>query len=568
METGNGYWQRLLQGRISRRRGLIGATGAAGLAALTLAGCGGGAGDQDETRPSDGREGTPKPGGILRTADNVVAPHFSPYHRGADPSWINTWRRVTGYYDKLWGLRSTTDPARLVHLQLASSIEQVDDLTVVVKMRSANYQDVPQSKTNSVVNGRVATAEDFAASFEFMKAGQPGEILASAITTGVDLKSVTAVDLTTDRYDMFRPLALFFESGSGGANAAYAIPKEMLQTDTLKQDFPIGTGPFQYKSHQVGSMEELARNPNYFLKDRPYLEGKRVTFVPDAAAQEAAFRANQVDTIGFTNVRQKDAVAADLGRRISVITVPGGGTGLAFMCNISRKPFDDIRVREALYRAVDVDRIINIVWFGDAVRSWFFAETNHSRFPIGYKAVEKYVSHDPKRAADLLRAANVDPNKTFELMVPVEAQTWVDAGRLAADDWGKAGIKVRLDPQVRSIYLSRGGAKPGDFDMTMGVFQDYRAARTVPGYFWENTSLEDAEIDALVADIYGTVDAAKRKELSHKFELRLAEKYSNFMPILVPNSHTGMYAYIKGRDMEMSTTGLGGWQPNLWFDRA
>lgn len=565
--TGNSnYWETTLARRISRRRALIGA-GSLG-AGPVLAACGGGDdGAQGGASGKAEQEGTPKPGGTWRTATITLSPHFSPYHRGADPSAHQNWRRINGYYDKLWGLRNTTDPARLVYPNLASSIEQVDELTVIVKMQRAFYHDQPQSKSNAKVQARQATAEDFAASFEFMKAGQTGEILASAISTGKDLKSVTAIDQTTVRYDMYRPLAFFYESGSGGANAAYAIPREMLETDTIKQDIPIGTGPFMFKGYQQGSIEEAVRNPNYFLKDRPFLDGKKLTFVPDDAAQEAAFRANQIDSFGFSNIRQRDSVAADLGDRIKVVDTLGGGTGIAFMVNIHRKPFDDVRVREAMYRAVNVQRIIDVVFFGDAVRSWFFADTNYERFPLGYQAVEKYVSYDPKKAADLMRAAAVDPNKTYEIMLPAQSQTWVDSGRLAAEDWGKVGMKVKNDPQVLSIYLSRAGPKPGDFDITMGVFQDYRAARTVPGYFWENTGLEDAEMDAIIEQIYGAVDAQKRKELSQKFELMLAQKYSNFMPMLVPNAHTGLYSFIKGRDMEMSNTGLGGWQPNIWFDR-
>jgi len=569
MNEGGSYWQKLTRRRISRRRTLLGLTTLGlGVTATAVMGCRGGPAGSSPTGTARD-EGTPKPGGVWRQATITVAPHFSPYHRGAEGEvFQNNWRRTyTGYYDRLWGLRSTSDPARLVYLQLASSLEQIDELTVVAKMQQAFYQNQPQSKSNSKVNARQATAEDIAASFEFLKAGTVGEILPSAITTGIDLKSVTAVDRLTLRYDMFRPLAFFYESAAAGATSAYAIPKEMLDRETLMQDVPIGTGPFMFKSYQLGSIEEAVRNPNYFVKDRPYLDGKRLTFIPDDAAQEAAFRANQIDSSGFSNIRQRDSVAADLGNRITVVDIPGGGTLMALLANIHRKPFDDIRVREAMYRAIDVDRIINVVYFGDAARVWFFKDDNYARFPIGYKAVEKYLGYDPKKAADLLKAAGVDPNKAYEIMLPVEAQTWVDSGRLAAEDWGKVGLKVKLDPQVRSIYLSKAGPEPGDFDITMTTPLDYAYMRTVAGGFWENTSLEDREVDAIVDQIHGAVDAVKRKELSQRFELMLAQKYANYMPLLASNSHTGIYSYIKGRDMEMSNTGLAGWQPNIWFDK-
>jgi len=334
MNEGGSYWQKLTRRRISRRRTLLGLTTLGlGVTATAVMGCRGGPAGSSPTGTARD-EGTPKPGGVWRQATITVAPHFSPYHRGAEGEvFQNNWRRTyTGYYDRLWGLRSTSDPARLVYLQLASSLEQIDELTVVAKMQQAFYQNQPQSKSNSKVNARQATAEDIAASFEFLKAGTVGEILPSAITTGIDLKSVTAVDRLTLRYDMFRPLAFFYESAAAGATSAYAIPKEMLDRETLMQDVPIGTGPFMFKSYQLGSIEEAVRNPNYFVKDRPYLDGKRLTFIPDDAAQEAAFRANQIDSSGFSNIRQRDSVAADLGNRITVVDIPGGGThGISVM---------------------------------------------------------------------------------------------------------------------------------------------------------------------------------------------------------------------------------------------
>ena len=49
--------------------------------------------------------GPGKLGGTLREATLVQAPHFSPFHPGADPSFVNQWRRVYGYYEHLWNYK-------------------------------------------------------------------------------------------------------------------------------------------------------------------------------------------------------------------------------------------------------------------------------------------------------------------------------------------------------------------------------------------------------------------------------------------------------------------------------
>jgi len=76
-------------------------------------------------------EPSPKPGGELREATITQAPHFSPFHPGADPSYVNFFRRVYGYYDYLWIFKDV-DTADRMHLMLAASAEQPDATTVLV----------------------------------------------------------------------------------------------------------------------------------------------------------------------------------------------------------------------------------------------------------------------------------------------------------------------------------------------------------------------------------------------------------------------------------------------------
>ncbi|MGH2602157.1 MAG: hypothetical protein ACRDJ9_22565 [Dehalococcoidia bacterium] len=139
-------------------------------AAAFLAACGGDSKDETQgssTQQAAGtaaaqQEGTPKPGGQLREATITQAPHFSPYHPGADPSFVNSWRRSYGYYDALWGFRDVNQPDRL-HPRLAASYEQPDETTVIAKLKDAVWHNRPP------VNGRAVTAEDVVQRIEFVK---------------------------------------------------------------------------------------------------------------------------------------------------------------------------------------------------------------------------------------------------------------------------------------------------------------------------------------------------------------------------------------------------------------
>jgi peptide/nickel transport system substrate-binding protein len=538
---GDGRMWRGFSARPRGRRAALRTGLAAAGAAAFLAACGG-----DDNSGSGGTsggavtvvpgtqtagEGTPKPGGQLREATITQAPHFSPFHPGADPSYINFWRREWGYYDRLWALKDIKESDKL-DLRLATGLEQPDELTVIAKMKPSKFQN------RAPANGRDVTAEDIAATVMFLtKPPASG----GAHLQSRDFKAATAIDPLTVRYESNKAYSLWQE-----IYAPVIVPKEMLDEQTLKQQIPVGSGPYEYKSHQQGSIEEIKKSETYRDKDQlPYIAEKKLTFVPDEAAIEAAFRSGQIDGMSFNNIKQRDQIAKDLGSRVTIRDVPSN-SGMALVLNVNRPPWNDIRAREAVYRAVDVDRVINTVYFGDAERTWYYSKGSYLRSPIGPEAVKDFIAYDPKKAADLVKAAGIDPNKEFEFMVPVEDQKWVDSGRLMAEDLQKIGIKTRVNPVVRNIYLQRGGPKPGDFDITMSVLLSYQYARTNSGTFWDSTSLQDPEVDAIVERIYTTVDVRQRDQLSHEFERMLARKYSNLVPLLSAIDHYGWYSYLKG----------------------
>jgi peptide/nickel transport system substrate-binding protein len=570
------YWTRR---SISRRSVLRGtALGAAGLAGAALVGCGGGdvagpapvqptqPGTPAATPTAGVTAPEPKRGGTLRQTTVSVNPHFSPYHPGTDPSFHNTWRRSTGYYDSLWNMLVTDDPDRIVLLRAAEMYEQVDASTAVVRLRPGlRYHDQPRSQSNSKVNARVADAEDVVANHEYRKV--PPAAYVRELRHEMDM---TAIDDRTIQLDFAQPYAFLHEA------SYYLIPREMYDEQVLKEHIPIGTGPYRYKAHQVGSWEEIERNPDYFLEGRPFLDGKRLTFVPDAAAGEAAFRARQTDNYGFENVLQRDSVARDLGDDIFTISEPAA-SGMNILLNIRVEPFKDIRIREAIHRAINWQRIIDTIYLGNGERTWWGNPANLHYFPIGFDAVREYADYDPQRAAQLVAAAKADggySGRELELMTPAEAQTWVDGGRLVGEDLRRAGFDIKLTVEALNVYLQRSGpkdlkdmTKPADFDITMAnVIQPYRYMHTDSGSWWNNLGLEDPDVDAIVNKIHQTMDHEARRALSQEFELMLARKYTNTVPGIFTFSHVAWYKHVKGLDFERSRSGTAGWQTEMWFD--
>lgn len=291
---------------------------------------------------------------------------------------------------------------------------------------------------------------------------------------------------------------------------------------------------------------------------------------------EAGFRARKIDFLSVRDVKQKESLEKDLGDKINIVRYSSPNVW-SLMLNMRMPIFQDIRVREAIHRAIDKTRIIDIVYFGDALLSWWIPDGRVQDFPIGYDAVESIVGYDVARSTQLVEALKADGTyggEDLELMVPAENQDIVDAFRLIAEDLEKVGFNIKVKPEVRNIYVQRAGAKPedrsksSDFTMAMTPSSGFNSQKTFSGSFWNNNSLEDDEIDSMILKIEETLDAEERLRLSHEWQLALANKYMSAVPVLSRFNYYGHQAYVKGIDFEENSNGNSGWQTELWLDKA
>ena len=77
------------------------------------------------------------------------------------------------------------------------------------------------------------------------------------------------------RYEGAKPYAFFLEVAS-----PVIVPREMLDEKTLKEQIPVGSGPYQYKAHMQGSTEEITRYDGFRVGGQPYITERKLTFVP------------------------------------------------------------------------------------------------------------------------------------------------------------------------------------------------------------------------------------------------------------------------------------------------
>ena len=200
-------------------------------------------------------------------------------------------------------------------------------------------------------DGSEMTSRDVKASYDKIINPPPG-MGSSRKGQYSDVVAVEAPDAATVRFRLKEKSAAFLLSIASPWNFIYKA--DIIAKDVHWHEKNImGTGPFTFVEHVKGSHFVGKKNPNYWDKGKPYLDGFRAIFMRDSAAQVAAIRGERahIQFRGFSPA-ERDSIVSTLGAKATVQESPWDCI-LMVAINHEKKPFDDKRVRRALTLALD-----------------------------------------------------------------------------------------------------------------------------------------------------------------------------------------------------------------------
>ncbi len=245
-------------------------------------------------------------------------------------------------------------------------------------------------------DGQPVTADDVKWTFETIVSGKGW-----AADYLRDLDKIETPNPNTVRIDLKRPNAGFLISLA--EKGMTILPKHLYQSGDWSSSTynvtPVGSGPFKFVHYEKGSYVELAANTDYF-RGRPYVDRIVFKIVPDPAVTVRAIEAGEVDySTNFAPFGDIPRLEHDDHVRLLYYTAPV----IAWLgFNLTRPPFNDLRVRQAIAYAVDKNELNQKSMDGKAVIS-----TN--LYLEGHWATDpaiKLPTYDPNMARQLLKQSS------------------------------------------------------------------------------------------------------------------------------------------------------------------
>ncbi len=311
----------------------------------------------------------------------------------------------------------------------------------------------------------------------------------------------------------FAPLAAHLSHGA----LAIVAPSEMEQGADFMANNAIGTGPYMLERWDRAEAVSLVRNPNYW-GDAPAIDRLVFKVVQEDGARLVEVEAGTVDIA--VRVPPAEAVRLDANPNVDVITTPGLRTIYIFF-NVTKEPFDDVRVRQALNYAVDVEGIVNQLFDGAArVSDAPFAP------PIfGYKPNKPY-ARDVERARALLAEAGVAEGATLTLYHPtgryIQDALVADAVRaqlrevgleveLRTLEWPQYVPFVRAPAEENQVQFAMLGWGTPTMDADYALYALFHSSEHPPGF--NGAFYNNPEVDRLLDEARTTTDVDARRDL-------------------------------------------------------
>ena len=496
-------------------------------------------------------------GGTMKTAFGVTMGHFDA-HQG-------TGTHVLGHaYDGLH-VKNIADGLRTFAPLLATEWDiAADGKTYTFTIREGvQFHD-----------GSDLTVDDVVTSFNRMAMPQDGFVAPQRsfydVVESIEGKGNQVV------FKLSEPRTWLLEVMSGTSHVVYSKAQIDANDNNLKGvEIPTGTGPFKFNEHMPAEKWVFDKNENYWSPNTPYIDRLEMLHVPAWTDRGTAVLTGQAD---FSwNISMETHNEANTRNDVTSLKIPGFG---AYNANINNKkaPFDDVRVRKAIFLTVSKQALHAAFSRNEPMKltGWmsYAAEGATSIEELGkLPGYREDKTEDIATAKKLMAEAGyADGFGPIDLVVSSVAPHSEILAPVFQDELKKIGIESK----IRVIERSQLGqnALAGEYDIQ--VTTAFSSPTQDPTPMWMQRLPCDGsqnqvhycnpEFDKMVAELNVTSDPGARADLFAKAKAFLDEENPQFT-IGFTNHLPAWRNYVKGMAMEQRSHTHWGELTTVWLDR-
>ncbi|AUG99789.1 ABC transporter substrate-binding protein [Prodigiosinella confusarubida] len=464
--------------------------------------------------------GTPRNGGILRISVDQAVNMLNPQQARVNPEYLLAELLYSGLTRLTQEMKAEPD--------LASAWHANADLT------QWTFTLRPNLKFS---DGSPLTANDVVASLNAIldvKNASPGRHNIGPIKDlHADGNDKVVINTQAPYADL--PVMLTYPD-------AKIVPAAIAQNqlDRLSKE-ALGAGPFILVSYEPDRKIVVKRNPNYYDPKRPYLDGVEIVVYPDAIAESSALIAGDTDLMLAAQPSEFKRLSAASG--IQPLRVPSGQF-LNINMRCDQKPFDDMRVRQALALCIDRKAMI------DFVADSYGTPGNDTPISASYPWYRNIPLRqvDYAKAKTLLADAGYPDGLDLTLIASDKPASRTQLGIAVREMAKPAGFRINVQTMANSTYLDqvwkKGNFYVGFYNMQPTPDAIFSLLYTSDAA-WNETRWNNADFDAAIAAARSTTDDSKRRASYGKAQLLMHDQIPSVIPAFF-NLLSASQHYVRG----------------------
>ncbi|CAM3681921.1 Oligopeptide-binding protein AppA precursor [Vibrio aerogenes CECT 7868] len=400
-------------------------------------------------------------------------------------------------------------------------------------------------------DGSPLTADDVVYSLTMTKAYPAFDL--KGIWSGKNLQSITAKNATTVVFQLKDADSTFVWN----LENYHILPKHIWSKASDLSKFtnpnPVGSGPMTTVKYVKPQQMKLCRNPAYYLENRPYLDCVVYRSYNDNSQIQPALIKGEIDW-GSNFIADVESTFVAKDKANNHFWYPPNDAIHLYM-NTRKKPFDDLRVRQALSMALDRKAIVDIAAYGYPTPNFNVGGIGELyKTYIDAKVNQKYgylTRYDVKKARSLLDEAGIvdrdgdgfrDNKDGSPIDLKIEVVNgwtdWIQVVQMVSEYFADVGVKAGVKMVDWAVYDKN--LKDSNYTMAINwslvatnpilAYQDYFSTARIGKTWHAGHGIHTPETDKLIESFGKTADAGQQQEILSRLQAFTAQQMP-FIPL-------------------------------------